>query len=328
MRLSRNSCAEPYYSLAFFDVIKRGLVELKLVPVNGVDESDLQNGPLQLEIAELTLPGRPREYAAALKKVGVDEGMRTRILALVVSVNQNGVPKDSAGSLRDLISRLGGVAESVPLVTWRPDKQTTDILGWASREMKLAVNGSRMFEAPGWLLVDRERFQKLSARIDRLLSRSQEQNSEEERAVALANQVVNNPCSVPSLQADPAIPGTVFYRSKDDYGRSSVTTEVFVLKANWEFVWNAKFPIENGQSGFLSVELFRSEDRVGKFPEQLVLEDFPSPDSPARLIAQYLGHGKSSDCESLFTNPSPSGAFYLKIGANVPYRIAFRQRTP
>jgi hypothetical protein len=163
--------ARLYYALAFDDMMRRGIYDIGLVPVSRFNSSDIRNGPVSVEIHQLLSPARPAAYATALKKVAVDKAMELKILALFAELTKDSVGREAAAYIPELIRSAGGVAEQVPFVTWRPDARTITILNWARKEMDLASHGSRMYEAPGYRLIDRDEFSKLSVAIDRLLHR-------------------------------------------------------------------------------------------------------------------------------------------------------------
>ena len=311
--------AELYYSLAFFDLIKRGLDETKLVPVNGVDQADLRNGPLHLEVAQLTGLGRPLEYATALKKLGVDDEMRMKIAMLLVVVDEGHLSDQARAYIPEMIKKSGGVAESIPLVTWQPDKQTTEILGWARREMDLAANGSRMVEPPGLLIIERDRFQKLSVGIDQLLGEHTGANKvgpSDDAVLNLARNIAENGTgSIPGLAPDSGNPDNLLHIDSNEHKRHTTKTETFSVGPMWAISWRVVPDYDLSEPSFLHVDVFDASDPDGEHPSVLVDKQWERSTLP--------GTEKKEDGDVGFINQG--GTFYLKVTTDIPYGLDVRK---
>jgi len=310
--------AEFYYRLAFFDVIKRDLHEARLVPVTELATSQLKAGHLRLELDELTDAGRPREYAALLQNLGVDQQMQIAIDLLVLASNKEGLPAKAREFLPEMIEKAGGVAKAVPVVSWSPDEQTNAILGWAAQELDLAAKGSRMSEPPGFRLIQKDRFQALSVQIDRLLGKNTPTTSSgapanDDHVLELARRIADEgTASIPGLAPDPKDPDNVLSLGTKEGTEVSFTTEVFSVKANWCLTWKAGPALPPPNVSYFKVQLFLETD-----------EDQSSPKTIANETLSNLPMFRERIESDMSIFPR-GGNYFLRVSTNVPYALDVR----
>jgi TPR repeat protein len=137
--------AQLYFSLAFFDLLRRGELSVSRVPAAEVKPADLKGGcAVGDDIRELLSPGRPKVYRDAIAKAGFDE-KSSASLGLYMSSLQRGLAPENLKELEKVLKDIGPPAY-FPVVTWPPAARDSELLRLAYSEIEAARKAKPMPE--------------------------------------------------------------------------------------------------------------------------------------------------------------------------------------
>lgn len=162
-----------YYRLAFFDIIRRGKYEIRREPTGDIPITELVDGYLRIDMQELAGPGGPSIYRDALRKLGIVDFEVMAILIYLFSIDPSGLQPEVKEFLPQMIEKVGRPTY-LPIVTWKPDNLTKQLLMLSQSEMRAALSGYLMKEPEGLMIIDKRRANKLAIRIDDLLQKDDE----------------------------------------------------------------------------------------------------------------------------------------------------------
>jgi hypothetical protein len=116
---------------------------------------------------------------------------------------------------------------------------------------------------------------------------------------------------IPGLAPDANNPQTIIHMEATENSRNFKNTEVFSVDEMWAISWVAGPPENDTEIRFFGVELFSAEDKEGQQGTRLITAQWDSfLDPPVKSSILHVGQG---------------GRFYLRVGANVPYKLDVRR---
>jgi len=162
--------ARVYYKLAIFDMVNRGFCTLDFIPFDKFPLSILQRGHLKIELREIMV-SECITFKNFLKKYSIYGKEWVRITLFILWVDREKIMGEDAPEFIDQEMKEMGMPKRIPVLVFKPDDLSKEILRIVRSELELGDKGSPIKNIPqGVQLVDPTTTKSLKARVNSLLS--------------------------------------------------------------------------------------------------------------------------------------------------------------